>query len=617
MQQTSAMSRLSELARLWRGLELVVWATVRQARLDLGRLAATSSVVRRMPGAVSSASVDRPAVPPQTHSKSTARSQMKPAQRAGDRLSAEGGRLEHAPETTTTNGSELDVNDQTLVTAGPPEASLSQTGPDPTPVVPASSKPALASVGATSATQMSPSARERPVPASRLSRLATFGGLAAGLGAGAIAEMTRRTLGLRSRGGPAAASALLDASPLLTEANAERIVSTLCRVRGAALKLGQILSIQDNALISPQLQNIFERVRQSADFMPRWQMERVMRQQLGDDWRARLETFEERPFAAASIGQVHKATLPDGRRVAIKVQYPGVAQGIDSDINNLMAVLNVASILPEGLFIDNLVAVAKRELDWECDYQREAECAVRMRRLVEPHSDKFYVPEVVGELTTGQVLGMELVEGVPLDQCVGADQRTRNHICSRLVELCMREVFEWRFMQTDPNWSNFFYEPDTGRITLLDFGACREFSKEFIDTYIEIIHGAARHDRQKVLDQSVQLGFLTGYESRAMQDAHVEAVMILGEAFQSEAPFDFGQQSTTRRIQQLVPVMLTQRLCPPPEETYSLHRKMSGVFLLCARLGARISCKQYFEEVYARYRQGSEQCGDDKDRNLE
>ncbi len=152
---------------------------------------------------------------------------------------------------------------------------------------------------------MSEQSREVSVPSSRIGRLASYGSLAAGLGFGAIAEVTRRTLGLGASGKLMgdAAPALLESNPFLTEANAERIVNTLCKVRGAALKLGQMMSIQDNSLINPQLQKIFERVRQSADFMPIRQMNKVLIQELGEDWRDRLADFQDQPLAAASIGK--------------------------------------------------------------------------------------------------------------------------------------------------------------------------------------------------------------------------------------------------------------------------------------------------------------------------
>uniref|UniRef100_A0A1A8MWT1 AarF domain containing kinase 3 n=1 Tax=Nothobranchius pienaari TaxID=704102 RepID=A0A1A8MWT1_9TELE len=197
---------------------------------------------------------------------------------------------------------------------------------------------------------LSERARERKVPVTRLGRLANFGGLAVGLGIGALAEVAKKSIGMNGAAGENK-KAVLDSSPFLSEANAERIVRTLCKVRGAALKLGQMLSIQDDAFINPQLAKIFERVRQSADFMPIKQMTKALNSDLGPNWRDKLESFEERPFAAASIGQVHLARMKDGREVAMKIQYPGVAQSINSDVNNLMAVLNMSNALPEGVLV--------------------------------------------------------------------------------------------------------------------------------------------------------------------------------------------------------------------------------------------------------------------------
>ncbi|KAL8220018.1 UNVERIFIED_CONTAM: Atypical kinase coq8b, mitochondrial, partial [Gekko kuhli] len=394
--------------------------------------------------------------------------------------------------------------------------------------------------------------------------------------------------------------ALLDSNPFLSEANAERIVNTLCKMRGAALKIGQMLSIQDNTFLSPELQQIFERVRQSADFMPPAQMKGVLVGELGSGWQEKVASFEETPFAAASIGQVHRGVLRDGREVALKIQYPGIAQSITSDVDNFLSVLKMGMMLPEGLFADKALQVLQKELGWECDYLREADCARKFRRLLE--GDPFFeVPEVVDELSARRVLSMELVGGIPMDQCRTLDQETRNEICSHILRLCLRELFEFRFMQTDPNWSNFFYDAQRHKVALLDFGASRGFSKEFTDHYIEVVRAAADGDRARVLQKSKDLKFMTGFESKAFEEAHVDAVMILGEAFSAAGPFDFGSQNTTRGIQELIPTMLKHRLCSPPEESYSLHRKMAGSFLICARLGAVIPCREMFEEAYSRY----------------
>ncbi|KAM3860987.1 atypical kinase COQ8A, mitochondrial [Diretmus argenteus] len=452
---------------------------------------------------------------------------------------------------------------------------------------------------------LSERARERKVPVTRLSRLANFGGLAVGLGFGALAEVAKKSIRSSEATGENK-KAVLDSSPFLSEANAERIVRTLCKVRGAALKLGQMLSIQDDAFINPQLAKIFERVRQSADFMPIKQMMKALNNDLGPNWREKLESFEDRPFAAASIGQVHLARMKDGREVAMKIQYPGVAQSINSDVNNLMTVLSMSNALPEGLFPEHLIDVMRKELALECDYIREAQCAKRFKELLKDHPF-FYVPEVIEELSGRHVLTTELVSGFPLDQAESLTQNLKNEICENILTLCLRELFEFRFMQTDPNWSNFFYDPHTHKVALLDFGATRGFDQSFTDVYIEVIRSAAEGDREGVMRKSIEMKFLTGYESKAMINAHVDAVMILGEAFASTEPFNFGCQSTTERIHNLIPVMLKQRLSPPPEETYSLHRKMGGSFLICSRLNAALCCKDMFQAMYRKYWEGRTQ----------
>ncbi|XP_059223569.1 atypical kinase COQ8B, mitochondrial [Stomoxys calcitrans] len=430
--------------------------------------------------------------------------------------------------------------------------------------------------------------KQRTVPSSRLGRMASFGGLFAGLGIGTINELTKGALGL---GGSKNVK-----EALLSPANADRIVDTLCKVRGAALKIGQILSIQDSNVVSPQLAKAFERVRQSADYMPDWQVERVMNTELGPQWRNRFQSFEDKPFAAASIGQVHRAVLENGMQVAVKIQYPGVARSIESDIDNLVGMLKVWDVFPKGFFIDNVVKVAKRELTWEVDYTREADYTEKFKEMITPYGE-YYAPSVIRETTTSSVLTTELVPGVPLDKCFEMSYDHRHHIGQSVLKLCLRELFEFQCMQTDPNWSNFLYDAQSRRLMLIDFGSTRFYQKEFIRNYRNIIISAVNNDRQGVLNISRDMGFLTSYETKQMEEAHIDAVMILGEMFRYEGDFDFGRQNTTERIAHLVPTMVAHRLCPPPEEIYSIHRKLSGIFLLCSRLNIKLKCRPLFDEI--------------------
>ncbi|KAI6354125.1 hypothetical protein MCOR25_008742 [Pyricularia grisea] len=438
--------------------------------------------------------------------------------------------------------------------------------------------------------------RESKVPATRLSRIWNYSGLAAGMLGGALTESISRGFG----GGTSGTSAML--SP----ANMERLVSKLSRMRGAALKMGQMLSFQDAKMLPGPIREVLQRVQDRADYMPAWQRDRVLVANLGSEWRDLFETFEEKPIAAASIGQVHRATLKpqvEGGmpvEVAVKIQFPGVADSINSDLDNLAMLLAATKLLPKGLYLDKTIANARTELAWECDYEREAECAQRYRTLLAGDEDAvFAVPRVFPAASGKQVLTMEFMHGIGVTRGIHSfTQEQRDRIGTHILRLCLREITEFRFMQTDPNWTNFLYNAETGRLELLDFGASREYPERFVSLYVRLLYAASKGDREGVRVLSEELGYLTGHESRVMLDAHTQSVLTLAEPFLESAPevYDFRDQTITERVKSFIPVMIKERLAPPPEETYSLHRKLSGAFLLCARLGSKVRCREMFTE---------------------
>ncbi|KAJ3494609.1 hypothetical protein NLJ89_g10776 [Agrocybe chaxingu] len=391
-------------------------------------------------------------------------------------------------------------------------------------------------------------------------------------------------------------------------------------MRGAALKLGQFMSIQDTHVLPPEIDKIFRRVQDSAHYMPDWQMEQVMTSALGPSWQTNFTHFDRLPFAAASIGQVHTAILspavsPTGRPepVAVKIQFPNIVNSIESDLGYIKLLLTAGKLLPKGLFLDKTIQVMKGELADECDYVREAGF---LRAFGTPEylgaDDRYKVPWV-WEGSTATVLVMEKVNGFSVGEANvnNLSMRDRNDIATWIIELCLKELFEFRAMQTDPNWTNFLWNPETHQVELVDFGATRTYTKEFMDNWLRLLQTAASGERQACIEWSIKLGYLTGDENEVMLDAHVNSMTLLAAPFKADTPqpFSFGQgtqwSEITAQIRAQIPVMLEHRLTPPPKETYSLNRKLSGAFLLASRLGATIDTKAIWDKVVDKYVFGS------------
>jgi predicted unusual protein kinase regulating ubiquinone biosynthesis (AarF/ABC1/UbiB family) len=367
------------------------------------------------------------------------------------------------------------------------------------------------------------------------------------------------------------------------------------------MKLGQMLSLQGEDLLPPECTAVLASLRNRAHFMPADQVRGVLEGELGADWEERFASFDFEPLAAASIGQVHEAVTRDEREVALKVQYPGVSRSISSDVDNLGVLLRVSRLLPVTIDIDPLLEELKRELRREADYRREADNTERYRALV-AGDPGVWVPRVHRDLSTRRVLATDRVPARPIEDLRSPEhgQTRRDRVGERLLQLVLRELFEFRFMQTDPNFGNYLFDPATERVALLDFGSVRRFKHRFVEDYRRFIVAAVEQRRPELLAVGRELGFLSGEEDPGARHMFVELCTLFTEPLRQRGRYDFRRSDLARRARDRGFEAATHyRLRQPPPEILFLHRKLVGSFLLCAHIGAEVDCRALYRERIA------------------
>jgi len=425
------------------------------------------------------------------------------------------------------------------------------------------------------------------IPSSRLARLMRLGSLAGGVAGGMIAEGVRQF----SRG-----DRLNPAGMILTPANARRVAEQLASLRGAAMKVGQLLSLDAGDLLPRELADILSRLRAEARPMPMSQVAAVLDDGWGAGWYRRFRQFSFTPMAAASIGQVHSCVAADGRRLAIKVQYPGIRHSIDSDVGNVARLLRMTRLLPPGLDIAPLLEEARRQLHEEADYLREAEHLVNFQSLLND-TPELVLPDVDAGLTQENILAMTYMHGEPVESLINAGQKVRNRVIVLLLELLFRELFEFRLIQTDPNFANFLYNAESQQLVLLDYGATRVYPVEVAEAYRQLLGAGMRGDRASM---SAALHSI-GYFRNDIPDSHSHAVISLFHEAMEPARlsgcYDFGGSDLSARLYDSgLALSLKQGYWhTPPADALFLHRKLGGLYLLAARLGARVDVRSILE----------------------
>ena len=437
----------------------------------------------------------------------------------------------------------------------------------------------------------SPTRSSRAVPSSRLSRIGRLGSLAGRIAGNVVSQGAGQLL----KGEKPALSSLL-----LTPKNISNIADQLASMRGAAMKLGQLISMDAGDFLPEELAVILGRLRDDADPMPKDQLIATLNQSWGEKWQHDLLYFSFAPIAAASIGQVHKVVTMDGRMLAVKVQYPGVKKSIDSDVDNVATLIRLTGLVPKSLDINPLLQEAKTQLHQEADYVREADMLNRYRALVESTdilckgNNAFVIPQTFAPLTTSTVLAMDFIEAQDLDALLNEPQDVRDAVMTALMTLFFNEIFHFKLLQSDPNLANYQFKPDTKEIVLLDFGATRDVPDAISAQYQALLNSAAANDRAMMQQAAFRIGLIDESHSQTQVDAVINIGMEACEAIRCEGAYDFGQSDLIARLHEkgMALTMEHNFWHTPPVDALFIHRKLGGLFLLAKRLKAKVDMRK-------------------------
>ena len=414
--------------------------------------------------------------------------------------------------------------------------------------------------------------------ASPLGRVAALGGLAGRVGTSLVANQVLGVI----RSGPARQLRRTEA----LVRNAGRVAETLGELKGAAMKVGQMLSLHEG-LLPPEVAEVLRSLQRKAPPVPAEVMEEEIRGAL-PDYDALFEHLDFEAFAAASIGQVHRGLLRDGRQVAVKIQYPLIEEIVRADLVNLRRLVQLVVSLAFDLDVEPIWREVRDRLLEELDYEHEA---ANMRRMAELHRDvpEIVIPRVVSEASTRRVLTMELTEGLPAEAACSTEcpQRLRDAWARVLFEFQLRGLFEHRCLHADPNLANFAFLDD-GRVIVYDFGCVKQVPAALAAGYAELLVAAVAGDRQGLPGILHRMGvFKVGGQPLPVEVVD-EYYDTLAPVLRSAPPYTFGEDP--QLYQRLVDIGLRSWSEATdirfPEDAIFIDRSLAGHFGNFTRLRA-------------------------------
>lgn len=375
------------------------------------------------------------------------------------------------------------------------------------------------------------------------------------------------------------------------------LVETLSQMKGAAMKAGQLLGLEGNDLLPPEVVEVLSRLQSDGDPLPTPEIEKLLMAAWGTEKFKEISDLSQRPLASASIGQVHTA-IWNGRKIAIKVQFPGVSQTIDSDVNLLRNVVEkLILVTRKKTELGALFEEIRQTLHQETDYLAEA-------RFMQQYRDNFQqlggyiIPAPILELCTPTVLTMDYQQGEKLKDWVKhATADEKQTLGERMMSLFLHEYLACGLVQTDPNWGNFLVAP-TGELVVLDFGACKTYSQEFRTTYRQVLSHSMHRRKKELIKVSQGFGLLDPREETEAQEAYLHMMDVVIAPFRHVGMFDFATETYSQNSKEAsLAFAKALKFSPPPRDLIFLHRKLGGVFQTLKRMETKLDLRMVWEKM--------------------
>jgi predicted unusual protein kinase regulating ubiquinone biosynthesis (AarF/ABC1/UbiB family) len=419
-------------------------------------------------------------------------------------------------------------------------------------------------------------------PSSRFARLRKLAGLGAQLGTDALARGVKRLAGSDPTS--------------LSRGTAEKLVETLGDLKGAAMKLGQVASM-DPDLFPPEVRAVLARLQNEAPPMPFERVAAVLEDELGGTPDELFAEFSREPMAAASLGQVHRALLHDGRDVVVKIQYPGIDQALKSDIDNLGLVVKTMALTHRALDGRQYFHELAEELAHELDYSREGRLA-RKFATASARLPDVVVPEIVDERTSTRVLTMQRIPGQTLRTFLASQpgNAERLRVSGLLIRAIHGSFLVDGTVHADPHPGNFMVMPD-GRLGVLDFGSVKRFSREFFEGHRDVFRLVLEQKPIDVLALVRRVGFtveLPDDEARALLE---ELIHLAGRALRTD-DYDYAHDTMAPDSRKLFARHAAQFLkIRPPAEGVMFIRAFGGLQQNLRVLGARGDFRPFYRSL--------------------